>query len=129
MIVLDTSALVEALGRGGRLADALRNAIADGERIAVPSLVLYEWLRGPRVEEELRAQEALLPSEEAIPFGPDEARIAAELYRTLPRPRGRELDLAIAACALSWKGKLWTLNRRDFRGVEGLELYETSGPD
>lgn len=100
----------------------LRAAIARGERMAVPALVLYEWLRGPRVSEELAAQEGLFPSGEALPFGPDEARVAAELYRQLPRPRGREIDLAIAACALVWNAALWTLNVEDFSDIPGLDL-------
>ena len=122
MIILDTSVLVEALGAGGRLRGALRDAIARRERIAVPALVLYEWLRGPRLPEELRAQEALFPSAAALPFGPDEAALAAEVYRTLPRGRGREVDLAIAATALAWRAPLWTLNPEDFRDVPGLRL-------
>jgi len=122
VIILDTSALVEGLGAGGRLRGALRDAIARRERIAIPALVLYEWLRGPRIPEELRAQEALFPTAEALPFGPEEAARAAELYRTLPRARGRELDLAIAATALVWHAPVWTLNADDFRDVPGLEL-------
>ena len=45
MIVLDTSVLVDALSGPGRSAPALRRAIEQGERIVLPSLVLYEWLR------------------------------------------------------------------------------------
>ena len=86
------------------------------------TLVLYEWWRGPRVAEELAAQTALFPPEEAIPFGPEEAAIAAELYQVVRSPRGREVDLAIAACAISWKGALWTLNRSDFKDLPGLRL-------
>ena len=33
------------------------------------------------------------------------------------------MDLAIAACALTLGARLWTLNPRDFRDLEGLELY------
>jgi predicted nucleic acid-binding protein len=100
----------------------LRAAIERGERLAVPTPVLYEWLRGPRVAEELAAQEALFPSGEALAFGPAEARMAAELYRKQSRPRGREIDLAIAACALSWDAVLWTLNTVDFDTIPGLEV-------
>lgn len=89
----------------------------------VPALVLYEWLRGPRLPEELAIQEALFPSVAALPFGPQEAAIAAELYRCLPRPRRREFDLAIAACAISWGAELWTLNPADFEDVPGLRLH------
>jgi len=123
VIVLDTSVLVDALTGNRRSAPALRRAIEHGERILLPSLVLYEWLRGPRLPEELAAQEALFPATAALPFGPAEAARAAQLYVRLRRGRGRELDLAIAACALTLGARLWTLDPRDFRDLEGLELY------
>jgi hypothetical protein len=40
----------------------------------------------------------VLQAEDIVPFGPTDAVRAAELFRQLSRPRGRELDLAIAAC-------------------------------
>lgn len=122
MIVLDTSVLIEGLGAGGSMRADLRSAIARRERLTVPTLVLYEWLRDPRRPEELAAQEALFPSDRALDFGAEEAGIAAELYRELPKSRGREIDLAIAASALAWRSPLWTLNMVDFEDVPGLRL-------
>ena len=127
MIVLDTSVLVEALGAGGKMRGQFRNAIATGHRMVVPSLVLYEWLRGPRLTAELEVQEAVLPSESAVPFSAHEAGVAAELYRSVRRPRGREIDLAIAACAITWQGSLWTLNPGDFDDIPGLRLHPEKG--
>ena len=123
MIVLDTSALIEMMAKPASRRRELREALEEGERILLPTLVLYEWWRGPRVAEELVAQTALFPPEEAIPFGPEEAAIAAELYQVVRSPRGREVDLAIAACAISWKGALWTLNQSDFKDLPGLRLH------
>ena len=124
MIVIDTSALIESLSGRPGAARKLRELIAAGERILLPTLVLYEWWRGPRTEEELAAQEELFPSDAALPFGPGEARLAAELYRTLSRPRGREIDLAIAAVAIAREAALWTLNPEDFADIENLPLVE-----
>ncbi len=124
MILLDTSVLIDALTGARRSAPALRRAIASGERIALPALVLYEWQRGPRREEELVAQEALWPREAVIVFGAHEAATAAALYGAVRAPRGREIDLAIAACAICCGAELWTLNVKDFRDVPGLALYK-----
>ena len=124
MIHLDTSALVDALTGPQRSAPTLRDLIQQGERVAVSTLVLYEWLRGPRTREEIRAQEALFPSSEAVAFGATEAALAAETYRKMRRPRGREIDLAIAACALAHDAALWTLNRADFSDIAGLMLID-----
>ncbi len=123
MIVLDTSVLIDGLTGLKRSGPAIRGALAEGERILVPALVLYEWLRGPRLREELAAQEALFPVKTAISFGPEEAVICARLYQTVRRPRGREIDLAIAASAILRDAQLWTLNQADFRDVPGLRLY------
>ena len=123
MIFLDSSVLVDALTGSRRSAAALRRAIQEGERIQLPSLGLYEWLRGPRVPRELAAQESLFPSEAAVPFGWQDAALSAKLYRAVRRARGREVDIAIAACAMTHEAQLWTLNTADFKDIPGLRLY------
>ncbi|MGB5526076.1 MAG: type II toxin-antitoxin system VapC family toxin [Gemmatimonadota bacterium] len=122
MIVLDTSVLVDALCGDMNSEPAIRAALMRSEQLLLPSLVLFEWLRGPRRERELQTQEALLPSDRALPFGSEEAAEAARLYRGLPRARGREVDLAIAACAITWDAELWTLNLGDFADIPGLKV-------
>jgi predicted nucleic acid-binding protein len=123
VIVLDTSVLIGALSGVGQAAP-LRRAIQRGERILIPALVLYEWTRGPRTPEELHAQEALFPSDQALPFTNQEAVTAAGLCKKVRRPRGREIDLAIAAHAVVHGAELWTLNLADFRDIPGLEVSE-----
>ena len=123
MIVhLDTSALIDAVAGERRAYDRLAELILGGHRLAVSTIAIYEWLRGPRTERELRSQADLLPSDAMVLFGPDESAVAARLYRSVRRPRGRDLDLAIAACALVHGAALWTANRKDFDDIPGLEL-------
>lgn len=119
---LDTSALVDALTGPRRSIDTLIEFAAAGHRLSVSSIVLYEWLRGPRRRQELIAQEELFPRHAALPFGPAQAEQAAQLYATVKRPRGREIDLAIAATAIVDGAAFWTLNRDDFADVPGLTL-------
>lgn len=123
MIVhIDTSALIDALTGPRRALPRLTALVEDGHRIAISSLVYYEWRRGPRTRAELAAQDALLPIEGVVPFDAGASGLAADLYRRLPRPRGRELDLAIAACAMHHGAALWTLNPKDFADVPDLRL-------
>jgi predicted nucleic acid-binding protein len=122
MIHLDTSALTDSLTGPKRSAPRLRELMAGPEPIAICTIVLFEWLRGPRLKEEIEAQEGLFPKVNTVPFGSAEAERAAELYRKVNRPRGREADLAIAACALAHGAQLWTLNRADFKDIPGLQL-------
>ena len=129
MILLDTSALVDALTGLRRSGAALVEAARRGERLAFSTLVLYEWLRGPRREAELADQEALIPAASALPFGTTEALIAARLYRALAQTRDRELDLGIAAVAIAHGASLWTLNTDDFDDIPGLRLYDPSASE
>jgi len=122
MIHVDTSALIASLTGRRTAAPTLRAFISDGIRLGLSTPVLYEWLRGPRLPSELAAQELLLPAGAAFNFGRDEAALAAALYRRLARPRGREIDLVIAACAIANGASLWTLNQKDFGDIPGLTL-------
>lgn len=122
MILIDTSALVDSVCGERRSSAQLQILIAAGEQILIPALVLFEWLRGPRLRDELVFQEELFPREQAVAFGPSEAAVAARLYTEVKRARGREIDLAIAATALVRDASLWTLNREDFEDVPSLRL-------
>jgi predicted nucleic acid-binding protein len=122
IVHVDTSALIDALTGPRRALDDLERLVGEGHRLMLSSIVLYEWWRGPRTRPELVAQQELFPAEMAVGFGVDEATLAARLYRSIPKARGREVDLAIAACALANAAALWTLNRADFADVPGLRL-------
>jgi len=124
MIHLDTSILVDALTGQRRSLASLRVLLEGPEPVSISSIVLYEWLRGPRVKEEIEIQEALFPGANAVPFGFAEAEVAGKLYKTLKRARGREADLAVAACALCDGAALWTLNVSDFRDIPALPLWK-----
>jgi predicted nucleic acid-binding protein len=122
VIVIDTSCLIDSLSGPRRSAATLRALIASGERIVTPTLVLYEWWRGPRLAEEIAAQEALFPRETALAFSAEAASVASNLYRAARRRRGRELDIAIAAVAIVNEAALWTLNPKDFDDLPGLAV-------
>jgi predicted nucleic acid-binding protein len=122
MIHLDTSVLIDALSGPRPSGPRLRRLIEEGERISLSSIVVFEWRRGPRTTEEIADQEDLFPASDSIPFGAAEALVAAEAYRKVKRPRGREIDIAIAACAIAHGALLWTLNPADFKDIPNLKL-------
>src|SRR5206468_11924137 len=97
MIHLDTSVLIDLFSGEKPLAPRLRELLDRGERVSFSTLVLFEWRRGPRMPEHIAAQEALFPSSEAIPLGGGVALVASAVYWKINRPRGREVDISIAA--------------------------------
>ena len=123
MIHLDTSALIDALTGPKRSEPRLRQLIQEGERLLISSIAVFEWRRGPRTPEEIADQEALFPASGSIPFGSAEALAAADSYRKVKRARGREIDIAIAACAIVHSAQLWTLNPADFKDIPNLKLW------
>jgi tRNA(fMet)-specific endonuclease VapC len=123
MTHLDTSALIEAIVAPGPLFVVLEHLVRSGEPVGLSAVVLFEWRRGRRTPAQLAVQERLFPAGSIVNFGEREAAEAAHLYRTMRRPRGREVDLMIAATAIVNGARLWTLNTRDFSNVPGLKLY------
>ena len=119
---LDTSALVGAFAGSRPEIERLTGLLAGGHRLSLSTVALYEWLRGPRTAAEIDIQTNLVPPQSVCTFGANEAAVAARLYQSVRRPRGRDLDLAIAACALVHGAALWTANRKDFDDIPGLDL-------
>ena len=123
LIHLDTSVLIDAFTGSHRSLAAIRTATARGDSIAFSTIVLYEWLRGPRTGGETSVVEAFFAGDAPAAFGTREAECAANLYRHVKGARQRQADLAIAACAIQHGASLWTLNPSDFADVPGLSLY------
>ncbi|MBI3048361.1 MAG: type II toxin-antitoxin system VapC family toxin [Acidobacteria bacterium] len=120
---LDTSVLIDALTGPAPTPDPIEKRIRAGDRLFISTLVLFEWLRGPRTDAERALRVSLFPDPQLVVFGLEEATRAAGLYRSLLRPRQREVDIAIAACAIEHGAALWTLNPEDFKDIPGLTLY------
>lgn len=113
---------MESFSGSRPLLNSFRALITQNELLALSSIVFHEWLRGPRLRQELDLQERAFPENAIRAFGPEEAVIAARLYRSVQRPRGREIDIMIAASAVRYDAELWTLNIADFKDIPGLRL-------
>lgn len=129
MILLDTSVLADALTGSQRLGSALRSALENGPRMGIPSLVLFEWRRGPRLAPELALQEAPFPSEETIRFGPAEAILAAELRLSVRRSpdRARLISRQPRAQSRPVRSQSWRDSILNFPGRDSSSRANTSG--
>ena len=124
LIHLDTSLLVDAFSGARQSMPALREATFEANVTTFSTLVMYEWLRGARTDDEVLAVKRFFAIGAPVHFGVEEAQRAALLFRQVKRARPRQVDLAIAACAIEARASLWTLNRADFRDIPGLTLYD-----
>ena len=126
LVHLDTSVLVDAFTAPRRSFRSIEDAVAAGHVLTFSTIVLYEWLRGPRTIEELSIVDHHFDARRLVEFGDEHARIAARLYSGLARARSRQADIAIAACAIERQAALWTLNTAHFSDIPGLTLYSAS---
>jgi predicted nucleic acid-binding protein len=127
LIHVDTSVLVDAFTGTRRSLAPLESATIKGEVLTFCSIVLFEWLRGPRTEHEIETVNVFFETDRLATFGERDAKAAAALSRQVQRGRRRQADLAIAACAIADGAALWTLNAADFEDIPGLRLYQPPG--
>ena len=119
-IHLDTSFLIQALVSGSGADRALRQWLGSGRPLAMSSIAWAEFLCGPVSPEQ--AELAAHVVGDRLPFGAEEAPLAARLYNEAGRRRGSLTDCMIAAVACRHGAELATLNRDDFRRFESAGL-------
>jgi predicted nucleic acid-binding protein len=120
VIQLDTSFLIRALVRGSPEDALLREWLRDRTPLGVSTIAWTEFLCGP-----LRSSDIELAAQvmgEILPFGADDAALAAELFNRSGRRRGSLMDCMVAAVALGRESPLATANPADFRRLEACGL-------
>jgi predicted nucleic acid-binding protein len=131
VLVVDSSVWIDYFnGQPGPARDTLRRLLRDGEvRLVVPDLVLFEVLRGFKLEREFRQARALMESLSIEQIGGAELALeAAQHYRSL-RAMGvtvrSGVDVLIAAFCID---NGYSLLHRDrdfdaFEQVRGLRSW------
>lgn len=133
--MLDTNACIAVLNDRPALVRArLADALEAGAEILVPVIVVHElWFgveKSARKDRNAAVLQVLLARFETVPFGDDDAAVAARIRADL-RERGemiRPYDILIAAQALRTGSTLVTNNTGEFRRVQGLTLADWTQP-
>ena len=133
MACLDTSVLLDLLGRGGRprrrqAADVVRRLIAGGESLTTTRFNVAElWVGVARSRDrarEERAVAAVLGGLQVLEFDAAAARVFAEItgyLQRLRRPAG-DMDVLIGAVALVNEEGLVTRDAKHFARMPGLKV-------
>lgn len=127
MNVVDSSAWLEYFGDGPN-AGEFADAIAESERLIVPSVTLFEVFKRIRLERDLDAAlyaVAQMQRGRVIDLDAHLAVAAAELSAESGLPMAGSVVLAAARRE---GAVLWTQDR-DFEGMEGVEYRERRGPN
>lgn len=125
MVILDTNVIIEHLrrpkGRDSHLVKIVKQR--PKEALAISMISIQELYEGQSAREEEKEQYLLatIAPLKILPYMYETAKLAGEIARDLRQPI--ELaDAAIAATAILSGAQLFTLNRKDFQGIEGLNL-------
>lgn len=128
MYLLDTNTVIYFFKRQGRVAERLL-AVPPAE-VALPSIVVYELsvgvLKSGNPERRRKDLQELMAAMAILPFGPQEAAVAAQIRHDLERA-GTTIgpyDLLIAGAALSRGATLVSHNTGEFGRVQGLSLED-----
>jgi len=122
MIIADTDVLIDFLrGRGeaGRVAVEL-----ESRSFGTTAITAFEIRSGARTARQKSAVDTLLEAMTILPFGPEEARIGAEVRQQV-ESQGQPIGMAdymIAAICIANDGVLLTPNLKHFERVKGLRL-------
>jgi tRNA(fMet)-specific endonuclease VapC len=125
MIIADTDVLIDFLrGRGvaARIAAEL-----ESRSVGTTAITAFEIRSGARTARQRSAVDALLEAMTILPFGPEEAQVAAEVRQQV-ESQGLPIGMAdymIAAICISNDGVLLTRNLKHFERVKGLRLAGT----
>src|ERR1700722_3340473 len=99
MIHLDTNYLIGLLVKDSAQAQTTDAWLAAGQTLAASAVAWTEFLNGPVTPLEISRAEAVLQSR-IVPFGQQEAVLAAELFNKTGRRRGSRFDCLISEAAI-----------------------------
>lgn len=113
MIHLDTNYLIRGARTGSPENITLGRWVHSGEPLATSALAWMEFITGP-LDSEAEAHARILLENRIVPFGANEAELAARLFNVAGRRRGLRYDCMIAAAAIVAGAELATTNTGDF---------------
>lgn len=124
MVILDTNIIIDHLRQPFKKSKLrqLEEKISVKD-LAISIITIQELYEGKSTLDEIQERTLLetINPLKVLPYTYEVAQIAGELVRDLGR-RVEFPDAAIAATAILNKASLFTLNKKDFKGIKNLEL-------
>ncbi len=130
MIVADSDYLIDFLRGRGEGARRVELELGSAS-FATTSITAFELRSGARTATHRRDVETLLAALTILPFGEEEARLAADIRQQV-EAQGRPIGMAdylVAATCIATDSVLLTRNRKPFERVPGLRLGARPVPE
>jgi len=122
MIILDTNIIIELFKRNVETEKLLKNI--DEEEFAISIITSMELYYGAIDKRELNKIKKFLKSFNLLTINEEISKIALDLIEKYSKSHGLSIpDALIAATSLYYEVPLLTYNKKDFRYIEGLELF------
>jgi tRNA(fMet)-specific endonuclease VapC len=125
VIIADSDVLIDFLRGHGD--GARRVALELGSRsFATTAITSFELRSGAHTARQRKSVDTLLAAMTILPFGAEEAQLAADIRREL-ESQGQAIGMAdylIAAVCISNRGILLTRNLKHFERIKTLEVSE-----
>ena len=123
MILCDTNVIIETL-KGDEKTIKIMESIGL-ENIAISSVTVMELYFGAFNKRELNKIKKHLKALNIVHFDNNVSELAVSMIEIYSKSHGLQIpDAIIAATALSLEMKLFTLNLKDFRYIDGLKLQK-----
>ena len=123
MILCDTNVIIEILKGDEKTIKVIEKIGL--ENIAVSSVTVMELYFGALNKRELSKIKKHLKALNIVHFDNDISELAVSMIESYSKSHGLQIpDAIIAATALSFEMKLFTLNLKDFRYIDGLKLQK-----
>ena len=122
MIILDTNIIIELFKGNVETKELLKNI--DEEEFAISIITSMELYYGAINKRELNKIKKFLKSFNLLTINEEISKIALDLIEKYSKSHGLDIpDALIAATSLYYEVPLLTYNKKDFRYIEGLELF------
>ena len=123
MILCDTNIIIEIL-KGNEKTIKIIESIGL-ENIAISSVTVMELYFGALNKRELSKIKKHLKALNIVHFDNDISELAVSMIESYSKSHGLKIpDAIIAATVLSYEMKLFTLNLKDFKYIDGLNLHK-----
>ena len=123
-LVLDTNILIDHL-RGGDVWDSILKKVDENTKFYLPSIVMIELFSGQSSKDKKSFDKImkLVKCFDLVDLDSEIAAKAGELYRDVSKSL-EVPDYVVAATALHLKAGVVTLNRKHFKLIPELEMFE-----